>query len=202
MRKEGITLDEFSCLAICNGSTATTVRHGESDLDQLRALVTECSGRMGKVLVFSYDQQGVGQAGAGHFSPLGGYNAAEDLVLVLDTARFKYPPHWVKLDRLYAAMEAPDASTGRPRGYIRGHGAGRDPGVGAPALCGGLDPAEYGAARSSDSKVDRILGLGLIEFDRAPCILPALTPPRASRTTRSFPPFFLSVHIIFHLSQR
>ena len=74
-------------------------RHGESGLDQLRAAVIECSRRMDKALVFSYDRQGVGQAGSGHFSPLGGYNEAEDLVLVLDTARFKYPPHWIKLDR-------------------------------------------------------------------------------------------------------
>lgn len=118
VRKEGITLDEFSCLAICNGLSVTTVRHGEFALDQLRAVVIECSRRMDKALVFSYDRQGVGQAGSGHFSPLGGYNEAEDLVLVLDTARFKYPPHWIKLHRLHGAMEASDAMTGRSRGYL------------------------------------------------------------------------------------
>ena len=82
-------------------------RHGEFDLDQLRAVVVECSRRMDKALVFSYDRQGVGQSGSGHFSPLGGYNEAEDLVLVLDTARFKYPPHWVKLDREAGFRPAP-----------------------------------------------------------------------------------------------
>ena len=40
-------------------------------------------------------------AGDGHFSPIGGYSAKEDLVLILDTARFKYPPHWVPLEMLY-----------------------------------------------------------------------------------------------------
>ena len=35
-------------------------------------------------------------AGDGHFSPLGGYHEARDLVLILDTARFKYAPHWVR----------------------------------------------------------------------------------------------------------
>ena len=29
--------------------------------------------------------------GDGHFSPLGGYNEDKDMVLILDTARFKYP---------------------------------------------------------------------------------------------------------------
>ena len=41
------------------------------------------------------------RAGDGHFSPIGGYSAREDLVLILDTARFKYPPHWVPLEMLY-----------------------------------------------------------------------------------------------------
>ena len=34
-------------------------------------------------------------------APIGGYSAAEDMVLILDTARFKYPPHWVPLEMLY-----------------------------------------------------------------------------------------------------
>ena len=31
------------------------------------------------------------RAGDGHFSPLGGYHEDKDMVLILDTARFKYP---------------------------------------------------------------------------------------------------------------
>lgn len=42
-----------------------------------------------------------GPTGDGHFSPIGGYSAQEDMVLILDTARFKYPPHWVPLRMLY-----------------------------------------------------------------------------------------------------
>lgn len=42
------------------------------------------------------------RAGDGHFSPIGGYSAARDLVLVLDTARFKYSPHWVPLEMMYS----------------------------------------------------------------------------------------------------
>ena len=57
-------------------------------------------------------------AGDGHFSPVGGYHAGQDLVLILDTARFKYPPHWVPLQQLHAAMAAPDTATGRPRGWL------------------------------------------------------------------------------------
>ncbi len=58
-------------------------------------------------------------AGDGHFSPVGGFHAQKDMVLILDTARFKYPPHWVSLSALYKAMASLDAVTGKPRGFIR-----------------------------------------------------------------------------------
>ncbi|RYY80109.1 hypothetical protein EON63_16895 [archaeon] len=34
-------------------------------------------------------------------------------VLILDVARFKYPPHWVKVEDLYAAMCTTDTETGK-----------------------------------------------------------------------------------------
>jgi len=52
------------------------------------------------VLIASYDRASLGQTGNGHFSPIGGYHMERDLVLVLDVARFKYPPHWVSAERL------------------------------------------------------------------------------------------------------
>lgn len=41
------------------------------------------------------------------------------MVLILDTARFKYPPHWVPLAQLCQAMSAVDPATGKARGFIR-----------------------------------------------------------------------------------
>ena len=46
-----------------------------------------------------------------HFSPIGGYHAGEDMVLILDVARFKYPPHWVKTETLFKAMLRHDSVT-------------------------------------------------------------------------------------------
>jgi glutathione gamma-glutamylcysteinyltransferase len=45
----------------------------------------------------SYSRKVLGQTGDGHFSPVGGYHPGKDLALIMDTARFKYPPHWVPL---------------------------------------------------------------------------------------------------------
>jgi len=38
--------------------------------------------------------------------------------LVLDTARFKYPPHWMPVELLFAAMQERDADTGDTRGWM------------------------------------------------------------------------------------
>ena len=70
-------------------------------------------------LVVSYDRGVLGQTGAGHFSPVGGYHAGRDLVLILDVARFKYPPHWVPLETLFQAMLSRDPVTGRSRGFAQ-----------------------------------------------------------------------------------
>lgn len=56
------------------------------------------------------------QTGTGHFSPIGGYHAGRDMVLILDVARFKYPPHWVPLTLLWDAMNTVDETTGHHRG--------------------------------------------------------------------------------------
>ena len=119
VKTEGITLDEFQCLARCNGCHATVTRAADrrpASIEQFRQTVAEtCAGEQ-SVLVCSYSRKTLGQTGSGHFSPVGGYSKSEDLVLLLDVARFKYPPHWVSLKLLWEAMTAVDAATGQPRG--------------------------------------------------------------------------------------
>jgi len=70
------------------------------------------------VLIVNYSRSAVGQTGNGHFSPIGGFDAATDRALVLDTARFKYPPHWMPVELLFAAMKERDGDTGETRGWM------------------------------------------------------------------------------------
>jgi glutathione gamma-glutamylcysteinyltransferase len=120
IKTEGITLSEFVCLARCNGAHAEASRPQASSLETFRREVHEVtSGADRGHLVVAYDRATLGESGAGHFSPVGGYHAGRDLVLLLDVARFKYPPHWVPLERLWEAMAPLDPSTGKSRGFIR-----------------------------------------------------------------------------------
>ncbi|KAK9700836.1 hypothetical protein K7432_012011 [Basidiobolus ranarum] len=69
-------------------------------------------------IVISFSRRGFDQAGEGHFSPIGGYNADRQQALVMDVARSKYPSYYTSAERIYKSMSEIDKSTGQPRGYF------------------------------------------------------------------------------------
>jgi glutathione gamma-glutamylcysteinyltransferase len=69
-------------------------------------------------VITNFSRKTLGQTGDGHFSPIGGINLSRNLVLVLDVARFKYPPYWVNIEDLWKSMSVKDATTNEPRGYF------------------------------------------------------------------------------------
>ncbi|PAA70519.1 hypothetical protein BOX15_Mlig000949g5, partial [Macrostomum lignano] len=126
VRKHGLTLAEFACLAGCNSLQVRRLVHPAFDADpqadaaglaEFEAAVRDCSRTDGCILVASYSRRALGQTGDGHFAPIGGFHPDRQLVLIFDTARFKYPSHWVPLRQLWDALKLPDSATGRPRGY-------------------------------------------------------------------------------------
>ena len=129
----GVSLDDFARLARCHGAAATLVRasteeeenkngRGVEGKDEIafRNAVKESSCVKGGNLfiIASYSRTALGQTGEGHFSPIAGYDAKTDSVLILDVARFKYPPHWVSLPKLVKAMRSRDRSTDAARGWV------------------------------------------------------------------------------------
>jgi glutathione gamma-glutamylcysteinyltransferase len=117
VRKRGLDVDELACLARCNGADVELVRGDADNLAAFRAALASAAQGDG-VLVVSYDRSALGQTGSGHFSPIGGYHEGRDLALILDVARFKYPPHWMSVERLWQATHPIDSATGRPRGWL------------------------------------------------------------------------------------
>lgn len=119
VQKAGLTLDELACLARCNGASAVVHRTAAGGEAAFRELIeTSCRAVAGPILVAAYSRSALGQTGSGHFSPLAGYHRERDLVLVLDVARFKYPPHWAPVPALFRAMQDADPVTGKSRGVI------------------------------------------------------------------------------------
>ena len=54
----------------------------------------------------------------GHFSPIAAYHKASDSFLIMDVARYKYPPFWIASKKLWQGMQTIDSGSGRARGYI------------------------------------------------------------------------------------
>jgi len=60
-----------------------------------------------RVLV-NYDRGKLGQDGGGHWSPIGSYSEKQDAFLILDVAKYKYPPVWAPAERLYDSLATYD----------------------------------------------------------------------------------------------
>jgi hypothetical protein len=106
VKKKGISLQEFACLARCNGAAAAVFSGADMGLEKFRAFIrASCSdfGAHGFVCL-NYNRKVLGQTGTGHFSPVAAYEPSSDTALLLDVARFKYPPHWVPLALLHKAI--------------------------------------------------------------------------------------------------
>ncbi|MEZ4364728.1 MAG: phytochelatin synthase family protein [Kofleriaceae bacterium] len=147
VRERGITFDELACLGRCNGAIARTWRASEHDVATLRAHVIDAAtDPQAPRVIAAYARSALGQTGGGHFSPVAGYHAATDLALVLDVARFKYPPHWVSIAALHAAMLPPDPTTARSRGWITVVRAARPISVLLELRCDRVRWSDIGAA--------------------------------------------------------
>eukprot|EP00981_Chlorochromonas_danica_P003269 scaffold634_cov185-Ochromonas_danica.AAC.6 len=119
---QGTSMMSVACLARCNGLNVELIYGHDSDLETFRQDVKRVSSQSKDypphVLLVSYSREALGQLGVGHFSPIGGYHAESDQVLILDVARFKYPPHWLPLQLVFEAMKPLDTETGLSRGYL------------------------------------------------------------------------------------
>ncbi|XP_010905811.1 glutathione gamma-glutamylcysteinyltransferase 1 isoform X2 [Elaeis guineensis] len=118
VKAEGITFGKVACLAHCAGAKVEAYRTSHSSVDDFRNHVIKCTSSEDCHLIASYHRKPFKQTGSGHFSPIGGYHAESDMVLILDVARFKYPPHWVPLELLWKAMDTIDEATGHHRGFM------------------------------------------------------------------------------------
>lgn len=64
-----------------------------------------------------YLREILGQGSGGHWSPIAAYDSISDSFLVLDVARFKYPPQWIHAPDFFNAMQTTNKS-GKSRGFI------------------------------------------------------------------------------------
>jgi hypothetical protein len=117
--RRGMTLDEFGGLVASFGLEAKVTHAAQSSLDAFRASAAEHLARKRRHVVVNYQRAALGQARSGHISPLAAYDAKTDRFLLLDVARYKYPPVWISAAELFNAMNTIDAGNeSRSRGFV------------------------------------------------------------------------------------
>lgn len=114
----GMTIDQLADLLRCHPATAQAVHASDTTLADFRAVAAKNLATAGDFIVVNYDRAGVGQDKMGHISPLGAYHAKADKFLLMDVARYKYPPVWVDAAALFAAMSTDDPVSAKTRGYV------------------------------------------------------------------------------------
>lgn len=116
MKRSGVTLEFFDRIAKKQKGISVDTR-GPGSLEEFRNTLRQSAKESDCHVIVSFGRESLGQTGIGHFSPVAAFHEEKDLVLVLDVARFKYPPYWVKTEELHRAMQGVDPETGMSRGY-------------------------------------------------------------------------------------
>lgn len=173
VRAEGLSFDMFCSLARCNGAEVVA-RGAPMASEDIAAFIADFRGAVRTVsrscdrecLVVCYTREVLGQTGAGHFSPIGGYDEETDSILIMDVARFKYPPHWVPLTDLTDAMLKMDPITGKPRGYLHVHLQMRSALQGAPFRVPFVPPAA--GRRLSEALAAKLADIDSATGDQCP----------------------------------
>ena len=119
LARQGMTLDQIGGILSVQPVKAEVVHAGDASLEAFRIAAREALAQPGRYVIVNYLRRVLGQESGGHISPLAAYDEAADRFLVMDVARYKYPPVWAKAADLYAAMNTPDKSNGdKTRGYV------------------------------------------------------------------------------------
>ena len=119
IKHHGLTLDQLGQIAAHSGLAVQTVHATQGGLAQFRSQAAKALRTPGEFVIVNFKRETLAEEGYGHISPLAAYDAKSDRFLILDVARYKYPPGWVSAEKLYAALDTPDMGNGgRTRGYL------------------------------------------------------------------------------------
>jgi len=117
---KGITLDQLNEIARIYGLTSNAYHADQfRSLKDFREFMIKAMSKK-KFIIVNFARKELRQEGGGHHSPLAAYDENRDRFLLLDVAKYKYPPYWVKTKDLWKAIytEDSDAEKNKWRGIL------------------------------------------------------------------------------------
>jgi len=119
LAERGMTLDQIGGLLTSLSLKAEVVHASDTTLDAFRDMARAHLSKPGQFIIANYLRKAMGQEKGGHISPLAAYDKLTDRFLILDVARYKYPPVWVTAADLFTAMKTTDSDNqNRTRGFV------------------------------------------------------------------------------------
>ena len=124
--QRGLTLEQLGKVLTMNGAAVEALYAKSHDLTNFKAKTLDALRQPGTFVIANFLRSSLGQEPtavvqnmlAGHFSPIAAYNSQADRFLILDVARYKYPPVWVQADVLWLALATTDLVSGTSRGAL------------------------------------------------------------------------------------
>ena len=119
LARQGMTLDQIGGILALEPVKAEVHHASDSSVEEFRKLAGAYLRESGHFVIVNYLRKALGEERGGHISPLAAYDAKTDRFLILDVARYKYPPVWVKTADMFAAMNTSDAANdNKSRGFV------------------------------------------------------------------------------------
>jgi hypothetical protein len=115
----GMTLDQLGQILSLHPIDVEVRHAAPGGLDEFRKSAADYLSKDNHFVIVNYLRKALGQERGGHISPLAAYDEKADRFLILDVARYKYPPVWVAAEDLFDAMNTPDSDNAdKTRGYV------------------------------------------------------------------------------------
>jgi hypothetical protein len=114
----GMTRDQMAATLTLHGVKVKSIAGDTLNDEGLRTLLQKALGDDGQFVLVNYFRANLGQVGGGHWSVLAAYDAQTDNVLILDVAKYKYPPVWVNISTLQQAIATLDTTSNKARGLV------------------------------------------------------------------------------------
>lgn len=114
----GMTREEMAETLSRQGVKAISIPGDTLTEEGLRTLLKKALGDDGQFVLANYFRATLGQVGGGHWSALAAYDAQSDSVLILDVAKYKYPPAWVSISMLQQSISTIDTTSNKARGLV------------------------------------------------------------------------------------
>ena len=115
---EGMTLQQLTKVLAAFPVRVESRYGNQMTIDEFRTAMKENLRYSDRVVLLNFDRKSLSEIGGGHWSPLAAYHPASDSVLVMDVARYKYPPLWVSAKELFAGTQGLDRVSGKSRGFV------------------------------------------------------------------------------------